>query len=115
MSDTHLTDVKTYDTSNHPLFTPLKVGNVLLQHRIVMAPMTRYRADDDHIPTDMMTLYYSQRASTPGTLLITEGTFISPRAGGNDNAPGIWNKEQIIAWKKVISHMCFYNVLVRLK
>ena len=60
MSDTHQTDVKTHDTSDHPLFTPLKVGNVLLQHLIVMAPMTRYRADDDHIPTDMMTLYYSQ-------------------------------------------------------
>ncbi|PAV18130.1 NADH:flavin oxidoreductase NADH oxidase [Pyrrhoderma noxium] len=77
MSDTHLTDVKTHDTSNHLLFTPLKVGNVLLQHRIVMAPMTRYRADDDHIPTDMITLYYAQRAS-------------------------IWNKEQIAAWKKIV-------------
>lgn len=66
-----------------------------------MAPMTRYRADDDHVPTDMMLTYYAQRASTPGTLIITEGTIISPRAGGCDNAPGIWSKEQIEAWRKV--------------
>jgi NADPH2 dehydrogenase len=45
--------------------------------------------------------YYAQRASVPGTLLITEATFISPRASGYPNVPGIWNAEQIKAWKEV--------------
>lgn len=83
------------------LFTPLKVGNAQLQHRIAMAPMTRYRADDNHVPTDMMVLYYTQRASTPGTLIVTEGTFISEEAGGFDNVPGIYNDAQIAAWRKI--------------
>jgi NADPH2 dehydrogenase len=83
------------------LFTPLKVGNNLLQHRIVMAPLTRFRADDDHVPLEFVQEYYRQRASYPGTLIITEATFISPRASGYANVPGIYSKEQIAAWKKV--------------
>lgn len=83
------------------LFTPLEVGNVTLQHRIVMSPLTRYRADADHVPSDIMVEYYSQRASTPGTLLIAEATIIAPRAGGYEHAPGIWNEQQVKAWKKV--------------
>ena len=83
------------------LFTPMKVGNSLLQHRIVLAPLTRFRADDSHVHTDLAVEYYKQRASTPGTLLISEGTFIAPQAGGYPNVPGIWNEEQIAAWTKV--------------
>jgi NADPH2 dehydrogenase len=49
----------------------------------------------------MVAEYYAQRASVPGTLLITEATFIAPQAGGYDNAPGIWSKEQITGWKTV--------------
>jgi NADPH2 dehydrogenase len=45
--------------------------------------------------------YYAQRASTPGGLLITEATFIAPRAGGYDNVPGIWD-ECVEDWKKVV-------------
>ncbi|KAF7377291.1 putative inactive dehydrogenase EasA [Mycena sanguinolenta] len=45
--------------------------------------------------------YYTQRASVPGTLLITEATFIAPKAGGIPNAPGIWSEEQIAAWKQI--------------
>lgn len=45
--------------------------------------------------------YYAQRASTPGTLLITEATFIAPQAGGMPNVPGIYNEAQIAAWKEV--------------
>ncbi|KAJ9644996.1 hypothetical protein H2204_001458 [Knufia peltigerae] len=88
--------------SRERLFSPLKIGNVHVSHRMVMAPMTRYRADDDGVPMDdIVKEYYSQRASTPGTLLITEATVISPRAGGTSNVPGIWNDTQISAWKKV--------------
>ncbi|KAI0378663.1 FMN-linked oxidoreductase [Hypomontagnella monticulosa] len=83
------------------LFQPLKVGNVTLQHRVVMAPLTRYRANKDHIPLSYVKEYYEQRASVPGTLLTTEATFISKRAGGYANVPGIYSKEQIAAWKEV--------------
>ena len=83
------------------LFAPLKLGKSQLQHRIAMAPLTRYRADDDHVPTPMMAEYYGQRASVPGTLLITEATFIAPSSGGYRNAPGIWNDAQVAAWSKV--------------
>ncbi|KAF8868497.1 hypothetical protein BD779DRAFT_982686 [Infundibulicybe gibba] len=45
--------------------------------------------------------YYSQRASVPGTLLITEATFIAAQAGGYANIPGIWSQPQINAWKQI--------------
>jgi len=83
------------------LFTPLQVGQVTLQHRIAMAPMTRFRADASHIPLPFVKEYYEQRASVQGTLLVTEGTFISPRAGGYRHVPGIYNAAQINAWKEI--------------
>ena len=72
-----------------------------LGHRVVMAPMTRYRASDDHVPSPLAQEYYTQRAHASGTLIITEGTYIDDRAGGQPNAPGIWSEEQIAAWKAV--------------
>ncbi|KAH8893225.1 FMN-linked oxidoreductase [Thozetella sp. PMI_491] len=87
--------------SSSLLFTPAKVGTSQLTHRVVLAPLTRHRASDEHVPTDMMVEYYSQRASTPGTLLITEATAISQKYGGMFNAPGIYTEEQIAAWHKV--------------
>ncbi|CAE7229881.1 unnamed protein product [Rhizoctonia solani] len=66
-----------------------------------MAPLTRYRADRDHVHHDIAAEYYAQRAETPGTLIISEATFIAPEAGGFDNVPGIWSDRQIAAWKKI--------------
>lgn len=66
-----------------------------------MAPLTRHRASDDHIPSPFAQEYYSQRASLPGTLLISEATFIAKRAGGYHNVPGIYNDTQIAAWKPI--------------
>ncbi|KAG9245949.1 hypothetical protein BJ878DRAFT_499073 [Calycina marina] len=83
------------------LFTPLKIGNATLSNRVVMAPLTRFRGTDDHVPLPFVKEYYTQRASYPGTLLITEATFIAPQAGGMPNVPGIWNKDQITTWKEV--------------
>ncbi|KAI5296243.1 hypothetical protein KEM52_004960 [Ascosphaera acerosa] len=85
----------------HPLNTPLTIGKCQLKHRVVLPPLTRFRADDKHVPHDYVAEYYAQRASVPGTFLITEGTFISPRAGGYDHVPGIWSEDQIKGWKKV--------------
>ncbi|KAH8782694.1 hypothetical protein F5883DRAFT_599152 [Diaporthe sp. PMI_573] len=56
---------------------------------------------DDHVPLEFVKEYYGQRASVPGTLLITEGTFISPEDGGHPNAPGIYNQRQIDDWKEI--------------
>lgn len=82
------------------LFKPIKVGNAELGHRVVMAPLTRMRAVG-HQVNDLHTTYYHQRASRPGTLIITEATFISEAASGYPNAPGIYKKEHIAGWKKV--------------
>ncbi|KAJ5742292.1 hypothetical protein N7533_011701 [Penicillium manginii] len=83
------------------LFTPLRVGGMELSNRIAMAPMTRFRVNDHHVPLPIVTEYYAQRASVPGTLLVTEGTIITPQAGGYANVPGIWNDAQVTAWKEV--------------
>ena len=95
-------------SSNSPqnltaLFSPIKVGTQTLQHRVVLAPLTRYRSTQKaHVPiTPMMTTYYSQRARRAGSLLITEATFIAAHAGGYDHVPGIWSPAQIAAWKEV--------------
>ncbi|KAH9942527.1 NADH:flavin oxidoreductase/NADH oxidase [Epithele typhae] len=72
--------------STPKLSTPIKVGDMQLAHRVVMAPMTRYRSDDDHVPlTDMMIEYYTQRACVPRTLIITEAVFVQDKAGGMPN------------------------------
>lgn len=74
----------------------------MLSHRIVFAPCTRLRANEAHEPTDLVTQYYAQRASDPGTLLITESACIAARAAGyHKNVPGIWSDRQLEAWKKV--------------
>lgn len=83
------------------LFEPLKIGKLTLSHRVGLSPLTRYRASDDHVPLEFVKEYYGQRASVPGTLLISEGTFISPEDGGHANAPGIYNQRQIDAWKEI--------------
>lgn len=85
------------------LFSPLKIGKLTLSNRLVMAPLTRFRADNDHVPLPMVEKYYVQRASYSGTLLVTEATFISPQASGYANVPGIWTPEQISAWKKIVA------------
>jgi NADPH2 dehydrogenase len=88
--------------SDSRLFQPLKIGNIEVKNRIAMAPLTRFRGTDDHVPiVPMVAEYYAQRASVPGTLLITEATFISPDAAGAPNVPGIWKQEQIDAWRQV--------------
>ncbi|KAF5623237.1 putative NADPH2 dehydrogenase chain OYE2 [Fusarium sp. NRRL 25303] len=80
--------------------SPIDIGKCSLRHRVVMAPMTRLRADENHAPLDMMREYYAQRASVPGTLLITEATFVSAKSRGRDeNAPGIFTLEQVEAWR----------------
>lgn len=81
------------------LFTPVRVGRHTLPNRLVMAPMTRSRSDDDGIPSDLVTLYYAQRSSAG--LIITEGVFPSAMGKGYVHTPGIETDAQAAAWKKV--------------
>lgn len=81
------------------LFDSVQLGALKLANRIVMAPMTRCRADDQRVPTSIMREYYTQRASAG--LILTEGVAISPSAVGYANTPGIWTQEQIAAWQEI--------------
>jgi NADPH2 dehydrogenase len=85
-----------------PAFRPLQVGRLTLSSRVVLAPLTRLRAHDDHTPSDLAVEYYAQRASYPGTLLIAEGTTVAHEAVGWANSPGAWNAKQVKGWKKIV-------------
>jgi len=80
------------------LFTPTTLGSIVLQNRLVMAPMTRSRAPGN-IPNALMVDYYAQR-STAG-LIITEGTSSSPNGLGYPRIPGIFSAVQVEAWKAI--------------
>lgn len=81
------------------LFDPLTLGAITLSNRIIMAPLTRGRADAGGIPNAMMAEYYGQRADAG--LIISEATAISPEGYGWRGAPGIWNDAQVEGWKQV--------------
>lgn len=86
---------------NSPLFSPLRLGTLQLKHRIVMAPLTRMRAQQPgNIPSKLNASYYAQRA-TAGGLLISEATQISPRGQGYPGTPGIHSPEQVAGWRLV--------------
>lgn len=87
--------------STQKLFTPIQVGPMELEHRVVMAPLTRSRSvQPGEIPGDLMFEYYSQRASDGG-LIVSEGTSISIAGRGWFGAPGVYSDEQVAGWKRV--------------
>ncbi len=82
------------------LHEPLLLGDVQLKNRIVMAPLTRSRADNSgRVPNDLMVQYYRQRASAG--LILTEATAVTPMGVGYADTPGIWSQEQVEGWKKI--------------
>lgn len=82
------------------LLTPFTLGDLPLPNRMVLPPLTRSRASDDHIPdAALMGTYYAQRASAG--LLISEGTFVSPAAIGWPNAPEVYSPAAVAAWRGV--------------
>jgi len=83
------------------LFTSVSIGNLKLTHRVVMAPLTRSRADlPGDAPNELMVEYYAQRASAGG-LIIGEATTISTGARGWLGAPGLYSDKQVDGWKKI--------------
>jgi N-ethylmaleimide reductase len=81
------------------LFDPIKVGDIELDNRVIMAPMTRSRANDEGVQHRYVAEYYHQRASAG--LIITEATNVSPMAKGYVRTPGIYTPEQIEGWRGV--------------
>ena len=81
------------------IFDPIKLGDLQLSNRIIMAPLTRCRADEGRVPNQMMADYYVQRASAG--LILSEATSVTPMGVGYPNTPGIWNDEQVRGWTQV--------------
>jgi 2,4-dienoyl-CoA reductase-like NADH-dependent reductase (Old Yellow Enzyme family) len=81
------------------LLSPVRLGDLTLKNRVVMAPMTRARAGAARVPNDLMAEYYAQRASAG--LILTEATVVSAQGVGYADTPGIWSTEQVEGWKKV--------------
>ncbi len=82
------------------LLTPVRMGELTLPNRMVMAPLTRTRATPgDHVPTALQAEYYAQRA-TAG-LIVTEAIAISPDGFGWAGTPGLWSREQVRGWRTV--------------
>lgn len=81
------------------LFDPIKLGDIELMNRIIMAPMTRARASEGRMPNDLMRMYYCQRASAG--LIVAEATSVSPQGVGYAHTPGIWSSAQVDAWRTI--------------
>lgn len=81
------------------LFTPLTIGTMELPNRLVMAPLTRMRADLNGVPTDVMVDYYRQRASLG--LIVSEGIYPSFTGQGNTRMPGLVTEDHVTGWKRV--------------
>lgn len=85
---------------SNTLFTPIKIGDLELPNRVIMAPLTRSRAiGGGRVPNALMAQYYEQRASAG--LILSEATAVTPQGVGYADTPGIWSDEQVAGWKLV--------------
>src|SRR5690606_12453404 len=85
---------------SNTLFTPIRIGDLELPNRIIMAPLTRSRAvGGGRVPNALMAQYYEQRASAG--LILSEATAVMPQGVGYADTPGIWSDEQVEGWKLV--------------
>lgn len=81
------------------LFDPIKIGDLELNNRIIMAPLTRTRAGEGRVPNALMAEYYVQRASAG--LIISEATAVTPMGVGYPDTPGIWSDAQVRGWSNI--------------
>lgn len=81
------------------LFDPLRLGDLLLPNRVIMAPLTRTRAGAGRMPSAMTAEYYAQRCSAG--LILSEATSVDPMGVGYPDTPGIWDEAQVERWKLV--------------
>lgn len=91
--------METSEKHTHPLISAVELGRLRLPNRVVMAPMTRLRADRNGVPGDLMATYYAQRASAG--LIVSEG--IAPSVAGQQflTEPGLYSPEQVEGWRRV--------------
>lgn len=85
------------------LFQKIKIGDIEIPTRIIMAPLTRCRASSGRIANELMAQYYEQRASAG--MIISEATSINSMGVGYPDTPGIWNSEQVESWKLVTNRV----------
>ena len=85
------------------LFDPVRIGDIDLATRIVMAPLTRDRAGPGQVPTALMAEYYRQRAdpASGAALIVTEATQVCPEGQGYLDTPGLHSAEQVAGWRRV--------------
>ncbi len=81
------------------LLDPIKIGDLNLPNRVIMAPLTRCRAEPGRVPGELAREYYSQRANAG--MIISEATSVEPMGVGYPNTPGIWSEEQVAGWKNI--------------
>ncbi|SDI67515.1 alkene reductase [Pseudomonas panipatensis] len=81
------------------LFDPITLGDLQLPNRIIMAPLTRCRADEGRVPNALMAEYYAQRADAG--LILSEATAVTPMGVGYPDTPGIWSDDQVRGWSNV--------------
>ena len=81
------------------IFDPIKLGDLELPNRIIMAPLTRCRADEGRVPNALMAEYYVQRASAG--LILSEATSVTPMGVGYPDTPGIWSDAQVRGWTNI--------------
>jgi N-ethylmaleimide reductase len=96
---------------NYPsLFSPLQIGPHQLRHRLVMAPLTRMRAEKPSLaPRPLNAEYYAQRA-TPGGLIIAEASPVVATGFGSPGVPGIYSEHQIKGWREVVDAVHGYLI-----
>lgn len=94
----------------HKLFQSYELKNLTLKNRIVMAPMTRCRAPENGVPTQLMAEYYTQRATSG--LIITEGVPVSEKGRGYLWTPGIYSPEQVTGWKNIAQSVHQANAII---
>ncbi len=85
------------------LFDSFDLGAIRLPNRVVMAPLTRARADENDVPTEMMAQYYAQRASAG--LVISEAINITPNSQSFERSPGLYTPDQTEGWRRVVDAM----------
>jgi N-ethylmaleimide reductase len=81
------------------LFDPLRIGEIDLANRVVMAPLTRNRAGPGQVPSELAVEYYRQRAGAG--LIISEATQVCPEGQGYLDTPGIHSAGQVAGWRRV--------------
>ncbi|MGL6109051.1 MAG: alkene reductase [Rubrivivax sp.] len=81
------------------LFDPMRLGDIMLANRVVMAPLTRNRAGPGQLPTALMVEYYTQRADAG--LIVSEATQVCPEGQGYLDTPGIHDAAQVKGWRRI--------------